>query len=69
MTQKELNKLYEYPDMNLAYKLSYLAKTLSMCFFYFPIFPLGLLLLLLVLYLLIGLKNMFLHINAKDLIC
>ena len=41
MTQKELNKLYEYPDMNLAYKLSYLAKTLSMCFFYFPIFPLG----------------------------
>ena len=41
MTQKELNKLYEYPDMDLAYKLSYLAETLSMCFFYFPIFPLG----------------------------
>jgi len=41
MTQKELNDLFEYPDMNLAYKLSYLVKTLSMCFFYFPIFPGG----------------------------
>ena len=41
MTQKDLNELYEYPDMNLAYKLSYLVKTLSMCFFYFPIFPMG----------------------------
>jgi len=41
MTQKELNELYEYPDMNLAYKLSYLVKTLAMCFFYFPIFPGG----------------------------
>ena len=41
MTQKELNELYEYPDMNLAYKLSYLVKTLSMCLFYMPIFPLG----------------------------
>ena len=41
MTQKDLNELYEYPDMNLAYKLSYLVKTLSMCFFYYPIFPMG----------------------------
>ena len=41
MTQKDLNALYEYPDMDLAYKLSYLVKSLSMCFFYFPIFPMG----------------------------
>ena len=41
MTQKKLNELYEYPDMDLAYKLSYLVKTLSMCFFYFAIFPEG----------------------------
>ena len=41
MTQKDLNELYEYPDMNLAYKLSYLVKTLSMCLFYYPIFPMG----------------------------
>ena len=41
MTQKDLNELYEYPDMYLAYKLSYLVKTLSMCFFYYPIFPMG----------------------------
>ena len=41
MTQKELNELYELPDFNLAYKLSYLAKTLAMCFFFMPIFPAG----------------------------
>ena len=41
MTQKELNELYEYPDMYLAYKLSYLVKTLSMCLFFMPIFPFG----------------------------
>ena len=41
MTQKKLNELFEYPDMHLAYKLSYLVKTLSMCFFYFAIFPFG----------------------------
>ena len=41
MTQRELNKLYEYPDMDLAFKLSYIAKTLAMCMFYMPIFPLG----------------------------
>ena len=40
MTQRDLNKLYEYPDMNLAYKYSYIAKTTAMCFFYMPIFPL-----------------------------
>ena len=41
MTQRELNKLYEYPDMNIAYKYSYLAKTTAMCLFFMPIFPLG----------------------------
>ena len=41
MTQRELNKLYELPDMKIAYKYSYLAKTLAMALFYFPIFPMG----------------------------
>ena len=41
MSQRDLNKLYEYPDMNLAYKYSYLVKTTAMCFFFMPIFPLG----------------------------
>ena len=40
-TQKELNNLYELPDMKISYKYSYLAKTLLMSFFYIPIFPLG----------------------------
>ena len=41
INQRDLNKLYEYPDMNLAYKYSYIAKTTAMCLFYMPIFPLG----------------------------
>ena len=41
MTQKELNALYELPDMKIAYKYSYLAKTMAMTLFYLPIFPLG----------------------------
>ena len=41
MTQRDLNELYLYPDMNLAYKYSYLIKTTAMCLFYLPIFPLG----------------------------
>ena len=41
LNQWELNKLYEYPDMDLAYKYSYLAKTTAMALFYMPIFPLG----------------------------
>ena len=41
MRQKDLNALYEYPDMELAKKLSYLMRTLSMCFFLFPVFPFG----------------------------
>ena len=42
MSQKNLNKLYEYVDIDLAYKYSYLAKTLLMTFFYLPLFPIGL---------------------------
>ena len=41
MTQRELNELYELPDMSISYKYSYLAKTLLMTFLYIPIFPLG----------------------------
>ena len=41
MNQKKLNELFEYIDINLAYKYSYLAKTLLMTFFYLPLFPLG----------------------------
>ena len=41
MTQKELNKLYELPDMRITYKYSYIAKTIAMTLFYLPIFPLG----------------------------
>ena len=40
-TQKELNELYEYVDIELAYKYSYIEKTLLMTFFYLPLFPLG----------------------------
>ena len=42
-TQKELNSLYELLDMGIAYKYSYIAKTLLMTFFYMPIFPLSVL--------------------------
>ena len=41
MTQRELNDLYELPDMCISYKYSYLAKTILMTFLYIPIFPLG----------------------------
>ena len=41
MSQKKLNELYEYMDINIAYKYSYLSKTLLMTFFYLPLFPLG----------------------------
>ena len=40
--QKELNELYELPNMEIAAKYSYIAKTLLMSFLYIPIFPLGL---------------------------
>ena len=40
-TQKELNDIYELPDMKIATKYSYLFKTLLMTMFYLPIFPIG----------------------------
>ena len=40
-TQKELNDLYEYPDMDIASKYSYITMTLLMSMFYLPIFPFG----------------------------
>ena len=40
-TQKELNDLYELPNMNISLKYSYIAKTLLMAFLYIPIFPFG----------------------------
>lgn len=39
--QKELNELYELPDMNISYKYSDVAQTILMTFFYMPIFPFG----------------------------
>ena len=41
MTQRELNDLYQLPDMKIAYKYSYVAKTVMLTLFYIPIFPLG----------------------------
>lgn len=41
MNQKELNKLYENPGMEISFKYSYIAKTFLMTIFYIPIFPLG----------------------------
>ena len=41
-TQRELNNLYELPNMKISNKYSYLSKTLLMTFLYIPIFPLGL---------------------------
>ena len=41
MTQRELNELYQLPDMKISYKYSYVAKTLLLSFFYIPIFPFG----------------------------
>ena len=43
LTQRELNTLYEFPDMKISYKYSYIAKTLLLSFFYLPIFPFGVL--------------------------
>ena len=41
MSQRKLNDLYEYVDIELAYKYSYISKTLLMTFFYLPLFPFG----------------------------
>ena len=47
MTQRELNELYQLPDMKISYKYSYVAKTLLLSLFYIPIFPFGLIISLL----------------------
>ena len=41
LTQRQLNKLYQLPDMKISYKYSYIAKTLLLSLFYIPIFPFG----------------------------
>ena len=41
LTQRVLNSIYELPDMQIAYKYSYIVRSLMMSFFYIPIFPLG----------------------------
>ena len=43
LTQRELNSLYELPDMEIAFKYSYIVRTLLMTFFYMPIFPFSML--------------------------
>ena len=40
-TQRELNELYELPDMNISYKYSDICQTILMTFFYMSIFPFG----------------------------
>ena len=40
-TQRQLNEIYELPDMKISYKYSDVCQTLLMTFFYMPIFPLG----------------------------
>ena len=41
LTQRELNELYQLPDMRISYKYSYVAKTVLLSLFYIPIFPFG----------------------------
>ena len=41
MTQRELNDLYELPDMCISYRYSDVSQTILMTFFYMPIFPFG----------------------------
>jgi hypothetical protein len=40
-TQRELNKIFENPEMNLSYKYSYFINTLLTSLFYMSIFPIG----------------------------
>ena len=47
MTQRELNELYQLPNMKISYKYSYVAKTLLLSLFYITIFPIGLIISLL----------------------
>ena len=41
ITQRELNDLYEFPDMCISYRYSDVCQTILMTFFYIPIFPFG----------------------------
>ena len=41
LTQRELNELYQLPDMRISYKYSYVEKTVLLSLFYIPIFPFG----------------------------
>jgi hypothetical protein len=41
ITQRELNDLYELPDMCISYRYSDVSQTILMTFFYMSIFPLG----------------------------
>jgi hypothetical protein len=41
MSQRELNKIYENPGMDISFKYSYIAKTFLLTVFYLPLFPLG----------------------------
>ena len=40
-TQRELNQLFENPEMDLAYRYSYIFKTVLQSFFFITLFPLG----------------------------
>jgi hypothetical protein len=41
-TQRELNKLFENPNVDFAFKFSYISKTILMTFFFAPLLPGGL---------------------------
>lgn len=40
-SQRELNQLFENPDMDIANRYSYIFKTLLQSFFFITLFPLG----------------------------
>lgn len=41
LTQGELNEIFEFTDIELAFKYSYIGKTIALVVFYIPILPLG----------------------------
>jgi hypothetical protein len=43
LTQRELNIMYENPSMDIAYKYSYIFKTILTSLFFVTLFPLGVL--------------------------
>jgi hypothetical protein len=40
-SQRELNQLYENPALDIAYRYSYIFKTILISFFFITLFPLG----------------------------